>query len=85
MKKVIVCVRDNVAEVFHDPRTEVNTASAIRAFSDSVIDSPHKDDFALYLIGEHDTDNGSVLPCEPVRIFTGLDVKSPQGDLYKQD
>ena len=76
MKKVIISVKDNVAEMFNDPRVEINAGSAIRAFSQSVQDSPHKDDFSLYVIGEFDTDTGMCEPCEPVRIYTGHDIKT---------
>lgn len=75
MLKVIVSVKDNVAEMFHDPRTEVNTASAIRAFSQSIEESPHKDDYSLYQIGTMDTNTGDIIPNEPLRIYTGHDVK----------
>jgi hypothetical protein len=82
MKKVLVCVKDNVAEIFHDIRCEINVASAIRAFSQSVQDSPHKDDYSLYLVGEMDTTNGTIYPGskdshnDPVRIYSGHDVKT---------
>jgi hypothetical protein len=75
MKKVMVCVKDTVSEIFHDIRCEVNTASAIRSFSASLQDSPHKDDYQLYLVGEQDQNNGKIEPCDPVRIYSGHDVK----------
>jgi hypothetical protein len=75
MKKVIISVKDNVAEVFNDARVEINVASAIRSFTASVKDIPHKDDFTLYVIGEMDTNNGTIKPCEPVRVYSGSDVK----------
>jgi len=76
MKKVIISVKDTVAEVFNDPRVEINAASAIRAFTNSIQDNKNKDDFTLYIVGEFDTQNGEVQPCEPVKIFTGHDVKT---------
>jgi hypothetical protein len=75
MKKVIVTVKDTVAEIFNDCRVEINAASAIRAFSQGVKDSPHKDDYSLYIIGEMDMDTGVITPCEPMRIHSGHDVK----------
>lgn len=75
MLKVIVCVKDNVAEIFNDPRVEINSASAIRAFTESVKDATHKDDYSLYQIGTFDTDNGNVIPNEPLRLYSGHDVK----------
>jgi hypothetical protein len=76
MKKVMVCVKDTVSEIFHDIRCEVNTASAIRSFSASLQDTPHKDDYQLYLVGEQDQNNGEIEPCDPVRIYSGHDVKT---------
>ena len=75
MKKLVISVKDNVAEMFNDPRVEVNAASAIRAFTLSVKESPHKDDYSLYLLGEMDTNTGMLTPCEPQRIYSGHDVK----------
>lgn len=76
MKKVIISVKDTVAEIFNDPRVEINAASAIRAFTNSIESSKSKDDFSLYIIGEFDTNNGEVYPSEPTRIYSGHDVKS---------
>lgn len=76
MLKVIVSVKDVVSEMFHDPRAEVNVASAIRAFAESVKDSPHKDDYSLYQIGTMDTNNGTITANEPVRISSGHDVQT---------
>lgn len=75
MIKVIVCVKDTISEVFHDPRVEINTQSAIRAFTQSVQDAPHKDDYCLYQIGTFDTNTGEVTGNEPLRIYSGHDVK----------
>jgi len=75
MLKIIISVKDTVSEVFNDPRVEVNAASAIRAFSHSVQDTPHKDDFVLYQIGIFETTNGTVKPNEPIRLFSGHDVQ----------
>lgn len=75
MLKILVSVKDNVAQVFNDPHPETNVATAIRSFTASAKDQPHKDDFALYQIGVFDTDNGSIKPNEPIRIYSGHDVK----------
>jgi len=74
MLKVIISVKDTVAEIFNDPRVEINAASAIRAFTNSIEDNKNKDDFTLYIIGEFDTQNGEVQPCDPVKIYSGHDV-----------
>ena len=75
MLKILISVKDNIAEIFNDPRAEINVPSAIRSFSMSVSDSPHKDDFTLYQIGTFDTNNGNVEFHEPIRIYSGHDVK----------
>lgn len=75
MIKIIISVKDTVAEMFNDPRVEINAASAIRAFTNSVKDSPHKDDFTLYQVGTFDTNNGNVTFNEPLRLYTGHDIK----------
>lgn len=74
MKKVVIAVKDTIAEIFHDPRIEINIPSAIRAFTDGVKDSPHKDDFSMYVIGEFDTQTGVLTSKEPTRIYSGHDV-----------
>jgi len=76
MKKVIISVKDTVAEVFNDPRVEINAASAIRAFTNSIQGNQNKDDFTLYIVGEFDSQNGDVQPCEPVKIYSGHDVSA---------
>jgi len=78
MKKVIISVKDTVAEIFNDPRVEINTASAIRAFTHSIEDNKNKDDFTMYLLGEFDPINGEIKPCDPVKIYTGHDVSANQ-------
>lgn len=75
MLKIVISVKDTIADIFNDPRVEINAASAIRSFTASVKESPHKDDFALYQIGIFDTSDGSIKPNDPVRLFTGHDVK----------
>ena len=77
MLKIIVSVKDNVSEVFNDPRAEINAASAIRSFNHSVIETPHKDDYSLYQIGTMDTCNGTITSNEPIRLCSGHDVKKP--------
>jgi len=79
MKKVIISVKDTVAEIFNDPRVEINSASAIRAFTHSIEDNKNKDDFAMYYLGEFDTSNGEIKPSEPVKIYSGHDVSAHQG------
>lgn len=75
MLKIVISVKDTVAEFFNDPRVELNAASAIRSFTVSVKETPHKDDFALYQVGVFDTETGLIKPNDPIRLFTGHDVK----------
>lgn len=84
MLKTIIALKDTVAETFLDPRTEINTASAMRTFRQSVQDHPNKDDFALYQIGMFDTDKGEILACEPIRIMSGHEVKKLPDNLQSQ-
>jgi len=76
MLKIIISVKDTVSEVFNDPRVEINAGSAIRAFSQSVQESVNKDDYVMYQVGTFDTTNGKVKPNDPIRIYSGHDVKT---------
>lgn len=76
MLKIIISVKDTVSEIFNDPRVEVNTASAIRAFTQSLKDTTHKDDFVLYQVGTFNTQNGEVTKGEPIKIHSGHDIKT---------
>jgi len=78
MKKVIISVKDTVAEVFNDPRVEINTASAIRSFTNTVQESKNKDDFVMYILGEFDTQNGQITTSDPTKIYSGHDVSAAQ-------
>lgn len=81
MKLNIYSIRDNLAEIFHRPFFETNNATAIRAFSDTADKQPHIEDYSLYLVGEWNDQNGQIVPCEPQRIFSGLDVKQVEREL----
>lgn len=76
MKQSIYSIYDTVAQVFNKPFTDHNNATAIRSFTASVENQKHKDDYALYLLGEFDDSNGQINAIDnPVRILSGLDVK----------
>lgn len=81
MKLKIYSIYDTVAQVFNKPFTDINDATAIRAFSQSVMESPHKNDYQLYNLGEYTDHDGAIVPYEPVRIYTGFDVKNNVVDL----
>ena len=77
MKQNLYTIRDNIAEVFNKPFTEVNDSSAIRSFSKAIDDNPHKDDYALYSTGFFDTDTGELEHIVPIKIYTGFEVIRP--------
>ena len=70
-------IYDTVSEVFNKPFADINDASAIRAFSESVKDQPHKNDYILYHIGGFD-DNSGMITCDkaPLKLKTGFEVKA---------
>lgn len=68
-------VRDNLAEVFNKPFTEINDATAKRVFSDSIQENPHKDDFTLYFLGFYNDNSGTIENVTPLRILNGTEVK----------
>lgn len=71
-------IYDVVAEVFNKPFTELNAASAIRAFTGAMKDNENRNDYQLIHIGEFDELNGTITPNNPVKIFTGFDIKSEE-------
>lgn len=79
MKTNIYSIFDTVAGIFNAPFTQINNATAIRAFTNSVHDSPNKDDYVLYKLAQLDDNNGDIekLP-NPEKILTGLEVKIPE-------
>lgn len=78
MIKIIVTIRDEVAEIFNDPRVEINAASAIRSFAETVKDHPHKNDFSLYQLGAMDDNNGEIISNNPLKLYSGFDVEKEE-------
>lgn len=79
MKLQVYSVFDKVAEVFNKPFTDINDATAIRAFSESIKDNPHKNDYELFYLGEYFDHNGQLVPAKSnKRIYAGVDVKIVQ-------
>ena len=67
---------DTVTEVFNKPFTEVNDASAIRAFTNSIEEAKNKNEYELYHIGAYNDNNGQLEGnLNPVKIKTGFEVK----------
>lgn len=73
MKLSMYLVYDSVAAYFNKPVTEMNDASAIRAFDQSIYDQPHATDYHLYKVAEFDDASGGVKSIVPVRIRTGFE------------
>lgn len=82
MKKVICSVHDMCANMWTDPFFAVNTASAIRGFTDHVNGSNgdmsnHPEHFNLFKIGEFDDNKGLIDNLdEPVCLVRAIDIKS---------
>lgn len=75
-------VYDRVAEVFNKPFTEINDASATRAFKESIKDNPHGTDYDLYKIAEYTDHDGIITtdPTYPKKIISGF-VQEPEQHL----
>ena len=71
----VYSIRDTLAEIFNQPFCEINNATAIRAFSSAMLEKPNKDDYILCHIGTYDDLTGQHTVNEPVKIFSGLDVR----------
>ncbi|AXL14467.1 nonstructural protein [Microviridae sp.] len=82
MKLNIYSIFDTVAEVFNKPFTDINNATAIRSFTQSVLDQPHKNDYVLYNMGEFDDNSGHIQPNKtPTKILSGFDVKNENQEI----
>lgn len=78
MKYPIYSIRD--AKVgFMTPTVDANDASAARNFEHAVLNSAslmnsHPGDYALYKIGEFDSDSGAVTGCMPEHVIDAVGV-----------
>lgn len=78
MKYPIYSIRD--AKVgFMTPTIDANDASAARNFEHAVLNSAslmnsHPGDYALYRIGEFDSDSGAVTGCMPENVIDAAGV-----------
>lgn len=76
--KNIYTIYDVVAEVFNRPFFDINHASAMRGFENSILQhSPiNKNDYALYHIGSFDEQSGIIEPLKiPFKLMSGFDIK----------
>jgi len=70
-------IYDTVSEVFNKPFADINDASAIRAFSESVKDQAHKNDYVIYHIGGFDDNSGQITADKaPLKLKSGFEVKN---------
>ena len=68
-------IYDTVSEVFNKPFTEINDASARRAFAQSLLENPQKTDYQLYHIAEYYDHSGEIISNKaPLKIMTGFDL-----------
>lgn len=78
MKYPMYSIRD--AKVgFMTPTIDQNDASAARNFEHAVhnvasLMNSHPADYALYRIGEFDTESGAVVPCMPEHVIDAVGV-----------
>lgn len=70
---------DTLSEIFHKPFTEINNASATRAFNESIKENPNKNDFVLYHIGAYDDNSGTIIAnSNPVKVTSGIECKTAE-------
>lgn len=78
MKYPVYAIRD-VHTGFMPPTVDRNDNSAMRNFvhaarnPESLFNS-HPQDYALFKIGEYETDTGEIVPCLPVEICSGVSI-----------
>lgn len=76
-KLILISIRDNVAEIFNKPASDLNIASAMRSFKLSLQNEPQKQDYTLYKIGTLDQITGQITPeIEPIQLMTGFEVEN---------
>ena len=85
MKLYLFAVYDKIACVFFKPFTEINHASAMRVFDQSIKDKENMEDYDLYVLAEFDDNNGQVDPTKVESIRKGLDVKSHHATVTREE
>jgi len=77
MYKNLYAIYDTVSELFNNPFTDINDQSAIRAFTQSVTEQPHKNDYVLYHIAGYDDNSGMITQNKnPVKIKSGIEINT---------
>lgn len=75
MRTNLYSVYDTIAGVFNKPFVEHNDDTAKRAFQASASEQPHLADYSLYHLGYYDDTTGEIIPVDPLKIMSGLDIK----------
>jgi len=76
MKLNMYAIYDKVAEIFNKPFTEINDASAVRAFKQSLDDNKAvKEDYELYNVGVFTDHDGVIIQEKTKRIYSGIEYK----------
>lgn len=78
MNKNLYSIFDSVALVFNNPFVALNDNDARRSFTQAISEVPHKQDYALYSLGSFTDHDGVITPSNPVRIYSGFDVKNAE-------
>lgn len=79
-------IYDTKVEAYMAPFTSPQHGSAIRAFTDTVLDEgttfhAHPEDYTLFFIGTFNQEDGSIEPTlTPMSLVKGNEVALPQGD-----
>lgn len=86
MKTKIYTIYDSKVEAYMAPFTSPQHGSAIRAFTDTVLDegtafNAHPEDYNLFYIGDFDPETGTVEPAVHVSLCKGNEVASPNEEI----
>lgn len=79
MKYGVYCIRD-FKTGFLPPQFDQNDGAAVRNFESAVLRSEeslffsHPEDYALYRVGEFDSDSAEIIPCIPMELITAPQV-----------
>jgi hypothetical protein len=83
MKLKMYAVRDHKTAQFANPMFVVTDGHAIRSFADAVNQDDkenllhrHPADFALFTLGDYDTETGIITPTQPTQLVTAEQVKT---------
>jgi hypothetical protein len=85
MKTQVFSIYDSVAEVFNKPFTEINEATAIRAFTQALQTNENKNDYSLYAIADFTDHDAEIKPYQqPKKVFTGFDIPKENKEIQQQ-